>query len=125
MTREELNDLPYLPQEIKALDDELKRLQHPPRIWDKRKAGRYAAALDKLVMLLQERRERCARQLDRLRAFIDEIQDPILREAFRLRYTKGMTWAQVSIKMGGINTDSCLKQMAHRYFEKVKENGDE
>lgn len=125
MTREELNDLPYLPQEIKALDDELKRLQRPPRIWDKRKAGRYNAALNELVMILQERRERCASQLDRLRAFIDEIQDPILREAFRLRYTKGMTWAQVSMRMGGMNTDSCLKQMAHRYFEKVKGNGDE
>ena len=98
VTADELKDLEYLPLEITSIDKEIESLQYPPpylKDMDSSQKAECAAALTELIQTYQERRQMCAAQLDRLRAFLDSIQDEFTRDLFRLRYERGKGWLQL------------------------------
>ena len=84
VTADELKDLAYLPGEITSIDRAIESLQSPPylKAMDTRQKAECAAALTELIQTYRERRQMCARQLDRLRAFLDGIEDDFTRDLF-------------------------------------------
>jgi hypothetical protein len=128
MTIDELNDMRFLPKEIQGIDEDLTRLHTAPRAeW--MRTREYKDAVSELCRLLLKRRDRCTRQLDRLRAFIDSIPDQELQRLFRLRYERGCTWEEISTKSafggGCLYSEEAAKKACYRYLQKVNENEQE
>lgn len=126
VTTEDLKDLAYLPGEIAYLDREINRLKRPPSLSMSRTQRKdYAAAVAELIRLLQDRRQMCARQLDRLRVFLDGIEDDFTRDLFRLRYEDGKEWLQVWDRIAdrGFHYEpDSLRQICKRYIERYNRN---
>lgn len=127
VTAEELKDLEYLPGEIANVDRTVKSLQRLPYLTDMGacQKAECAAALTELIQTYQKRREMCAGQLARLRAFLDSIQDGFLRDLFRLRYEDGKEWLQVwdiIADRGFYYEPDSLRQMCKRYIEGYNRN---
>ncbi len=70
-------------------------------------------ALDKFEALMA----RLKRERLEVEAFITEVEDSRIRQILTLRYMKGLTWAQVALKVGGNNTDDGVRKAASRYIE--------
>lgn len=128
VTTDELKDLAYLPGEISYIDRQIKSLKCPPFLKDMRTAQREecTAALTELIELYQDRRQKCAAQLEKLRAFMDSIGDTFTRELFRLHYGCALEWRDVNIviteKRGLWYEDSSLRQICRRYLERYNSN---
>lgn len=126
VTTEDLKDLAYLPGEIAYLDREINRLKRPPSLSMSRTQRKdYAAAVAELIRLLQDRRQRCAGQLERLRVFLDSIQDDFTRDLFRLRYEKCMDWLPIwnAVLDSGLHYEpDSLRQICRRYLERYNRN---
>ena len=123
---EDLKDLAYLPGEIAYLDREINRLKRPPSLSMSRTQRKdYAAAVAELIRLLQDRRQRCAGQLERLRVFLDSIQDDFTRDLFRLRYEKCMNWRKICsiyCARGFWYEENSLRVMCGRCLERYNRN---
>lgn len=127
VTADELKDLAYLPGEITSIDRAIESLQSPPylKAMDTRQKAECAAALTELIQTYRKRRQMCARQLDRLRAFLDGIEDDFTRDLFRLRYEDGKGWLQVwdIITDRGFQYEpNSLRQMCKRGIERYNRN---
>lgn len=128
ITTDELKDLAYLSGEISLIDRQINELKRPPYLKDMRTAQREecTAALIELIALYRERRQKCAAQLEKLRAFVDGIKDPFTRELFQLRYGRALEWRDVNIviteKRGLWYEDSSLRQICRRYLERYNSN---
>ena len=126
VTTDDLKDLAFLPGEIMYLDQEINRLKRPPSLSMSRTQRKdYAAAVAELIGLLQDRRQRCAGQLERLRVFLDSIQDSFTRDLFRLRYEMCMDWLQIwdaALDSGLQYEPDSLRQICKRYVERYNRN---
>ena len=124
MTIDELNRIPGLSAEVAQLNADLDAIPRPVSgpAW----AAAVNAAWDELRAVLQDRRDRSARQLDRLRAFIDGIQDTDTRDVFRLRFTDGRTWPEIGAALQGRRgldtTETGLRRLVSEYMEKVNDH---
>ena len=126
VTTDELKDLAFLPGEIMYLDREINRLKRPPSSSMSRTQRKdYAAAVGELIRLLQDRRQRCAGELERLRVFLDSIQDDFTRDLFRRRYEMGMNWLQIwnaALDSGLQYGPDSLRQRVKRYIDRYIRN---
>lgn len=127
VTTDELKDLAYLPGEIADLDREINELKHPPYLGEMSGSMRadYIAAIRELLKILHKRRRKCVEQLEKLRAFMDSIDDQFVYELFRLRYACDMGWPNVSriITERGFYYEECsLRMICRRYLERYNKN---
>lgn len=57
--------------------------------------------------------------LSQIREFIDNIDDEFIKTIVTYRFIDGLTWRQVAFKMGGGNTEACVKMAYKRYIDKL------
>lgn len=128
ITTDELKDLAYLPGEISYIDTTINSLKHPPYLKDMRGGQREecTAALTELIALYRKRRQKCAAQLEKLRAFLDGIDDSFIADLFRLKYGRALEWSDVNRiiteERGLWYEDSSLRQMCRQYLERYNSN---
>lgn len=127
ITTDELKDLAYLPGEIEYIDRQIKSLKCPSYLkdMDTRQKAECAAALTELIALYRERRQKSAAQLEKLRAFMDGIEDDFTRDLFRLRYTRALEWGEVNriiTERGFWYEDCSLRMICRRYLERYNGN---
>ncbi|MFQ9681945.1 MAG: hypothetical protein ACLRZH_19265 [Ruthenibacterium lactatiformans] len=53
----------------------------------------------------------------KLNAFINEIDDPLLRQILLSRYVDGLQWDQIAARIGGDNTAGSVRKIAERYLK--------
>ena len=57
--------------------------------------------------------------LSQIRESIDNINDEFIKAIVTYRFIEGMSWRQVAFKMGGGNTEACVKMAYKRYIDKL------
>lgn len=91
-----------------------------PKRWDKHVIpiqGLDMREYDALEKKLAKKTRKLMREIAELETWLDDVQEPILRTAFRMRYGKGKTWEYIGESVGYDRTtirDKCegyLKNM--------------
>ncbi len=82
------------------------------RRWDR--MGDYAAKIADIWDRLEARRLRCMELLGALYAFIDDIEDSLLRQIFTRRYIDGETWQRIAFLIG--DTDEQYPRRLHNRY---------
>ena len=119
MTKRELVQLYYLNREIINDTEELVKL----KIRQKEGQGRskiteeYIAECEKEIV---EKIRKCTKLRDRVKTFINSIDDSLTRQVFYYRYSKCMRWQQVACIIGGSNTADSVRKIAERYLKCVE-----
>lgn len=134
MTRQELKQLRYLKREIKLIQEQIAIVESeivtdkvtgsdPDHPWTERHyiiRGLPGERNEKLLRL-RDRLERRMNDLQDLRAeifaWVESIEDSLLRQIIILRHVNGLGWRQVAREVGGGNTPSAVRMMHDRYFE--------
>lgn len=55
---------------------------------------------------------------DKLERYIAEVDDPYMRDIFRLRFVNGLPWIQVAASLGRADTWKSIKDNCYRYLKK-------
>ena len=53
-------------------------------------------------------------------AWIGSIEDPLMRQIFRLRFLCGLSWADVAQTVGGRNSENSIKTACYRYMKRQR-----
>ena len=77
------------------------------------------AHTDKLREVLVERKVKCEQLKIKIEEFISDIPDSRTRRIFQYRYIDGLTWQQVSRRIGGYE-ESYPRKIHDRYLENIK-----
>lgn len=96
---------------VRGSDSEFPFLSHPMQVTGVRATEDNQKTLVAVRKLEMKKRE--------IENFIDNIEDSLTRRIFRLRFIEGMNWKQISVQIGGGNTDISLRQMMCRYLAKL------
>ena len=120
MTKKELVQLYYLNREIMHDTEELVNLKIESRAigegeWEKRKEKMISKREKELVAKIRA----CTGLRDKVKAFIDSVDDSLVRQVLHYRYSKCMTWRQVAYVIGGRNTEESVRKIAERYLKKM------
>lgn len=120
MTKKELVQLYYLNREIMHDTEELVNLKIENRgnaetEWEKRKEWMIRKREKELVLKIRS----CTELRDKVKGFIDNIDDSLVRQVLHYRYSKCMTWRQVAYVIGGRNTEESVRKIAERYLQKM------
>lgn len=105
MTKEELAQFCPLKREIRQLQGELALAEQ-------------RAEAEPLKELLEHRLESCRQQLCCLERYIASVEDSRVRQILTLRYEQGLSWVQVAQRMGGGNSESCVRMTVCRFLKK-------
>ena len=141
MTDKELKRLRYLPRDLEILKNDLaaareryegccthdvvygSRLIEPynKRPLTIRVPGGSKEATSALTALQKARTavRDCEQEIERLNAFIDNIQDPQVRRIFQLYYRDGKTWQAVSMHFGR-TSEFWSRNLAKKYFQDIE-----
>lgn len=65
---------------------------------------------------ISNRQARCVEQRSRLEAYIDTVDDDLIRTAMSYRFVSGFSWNEVAAAMGGKNRGESVKQAVSRYI---------
>lgn len=65
------------------------------------------------IKALEEQREA---EAERIVAWIEEIQDPLIQAIMYARYIKGLTWERVAATIGGSTTPGALRLLHYRFM---------
>jgi len=121
MTKRELVQLYYLNREIINDTEELVGLKIRQREGTGRGKSKvtdkYIADCEREIV---EKIHRCTKLRDKVKAFINSIDDSLTRQVFHYRYSKCMHWQQVAYMIGGGNTAESVRKIAERYLKKVE-----
>lgn len=112
MTVFELEQLYFLRGEIRMHDKALKNLER------EYEAAHWPEKVQEVREIIEGMRRRCAAQLDSLERWLAAVPDDFMREVLTLRYSDGLTWKNVAIKMGGGNKSDTLRALVGRYLER-------
>lgn len=129
MTKKELSQLRHLNREIERDQRRLEELMAfaqgkavtitgMPRgggISDT--VGQCAAEIADLKRSIEIKIQRSWRQLVKLQAFINGVEDCQLQEILTLRYINGLSWNQVAFSIGGGNTADSVRKMHERFLK--------
>ena len=133
MTRQELKQVRYLKREIKLLQEQIAAVEaeivtdkvkgsDPDHPWTERHyiiRGLPGERNEKLLRL-RDRLERRMNDLQDMRAeifaWVENIEDSLLRQVIILRHVNGLSWRQVAREIGGGNTGDSVRKMHDRYF---------
>ena len=107
--------------------DELMQYRALARETEKMKERLYALRVDgkedsDLYEMYENNRLRCMGLRMRIESFIFGIDDSLLRQVFMFRYIGGYSWQGVSVRLGGVPSDT-LRIMHDRYLKKINEKG--
>jgi len=134
MTRQELKQVRYLKREIRLLQEQITAVESeivtdkvtgsdPEHPWTDRAfiiRGLPGERNEKLLRL-RDRLERRMEDLQDLRAeifaWVEGIEDSLLRQIIILRHVNGLGWRQVAREIGGGNTADGVRMLHDRYFE--------
>ena len=123
----ELEQLRYLRKEVDLLSQRLAELERaargdagritgmPGAARRVQPTGEYALKIIEISDRLEARRDRCMVLLGDIYAFIDDIDDSLIRQIFSYRYIDGLTWQAMSTKVGFMD-ESNLRKLHNRYL---------
>ena len=77
----------------------------------------YISIIDELKQIIMERVLESILEYAKLNAFINEIDDPLLRQILLSRYVDGLQWDQIAALIGGDNTAGSVRKIAERYLK--------
>ncbi len=108
MTRKELEQLRYLPREIRQKRRELEKI---PTVCDTVTGSRASIPYDQHVISIEGRDEKRARYLEKriaalerkrddLERWIDDVEDSEIRQILTLRFRDGLSWQKVAFEIG-------------------------
>ena len=134
MTRQELKQVRYLKREIKLLQEQIAAVEaeivtdkvkgsDPDHPWTERHyiiRGLPGERNEKLLRL-RDRLERRMNDLQDMRAeifaWVENIEDSLLRQVIILRHVNGLGWRQVAKEIGAGTTWDSLRKMHDRFIE--------
>ncbi len=121
MTSRELKNLYYLKKEIKEQQRRIAELEAaatncstkitglPSGKGISDKIGNYAAQIADLKALLDLILKKCFYELNRLDRFIQNVDDPLLRQILTCRFVNGYSWRRIAYTVGGNNPQMSLE----------------
>ena len=129
MTNKELSKLYYLKKDIESQSSRLLELEtvatsittkitglpNVKGITDK--VGKYAAEIADLKQTIDINLKKCFFELNRLTKYIQEVEDPLIRQIMTYRYINGFNWQKTAINIGGNNSEDSLKKQLYRYLK--------
>lgn len=112
MTLKELSQLFYLENEVKENKKELKELKAD---------SLHSTPNDlKQIEYLTNKIALDSSEIDRLKNYINKIQDSLTRQIFMLFFVRNLTWEEVSIRIPGNHSIDKLKKKCYRYIKNHK-----
>lgn len=73
--------------------------------------------LPMLIERLEQHKEKCLNEIEKLTNFILNIEDVYIRKICTLRYIYGVrNWSRIALEMGGGNTPDGVRMAHNRYF---------
>ncbi len=142
MTKEILRQYNDLQQEcievrekIKSLEQQIYRIEQEGSVKDKVSGGigglqtfviegfPYPEYSRKKMLLYARKTILCKLEteiletINKIEAFISEIDDSHMRRIVHLRFVEGLSWSEVARRVGG-NTEESIKKMFYRFLEK-------
>ena len=130
MTSRELKNLYYLKKEIKEYHQCLYLCQLqisncstkitglPSGKGSSDKIGNYAAQIADLKALLDLNLKKCFYEFNRLNRYIEEVEEPLIKQIMIYRFEHQMSWMQIEKAMGGKNRAESLRKKLYRYLKK-------
>lgn len=130
MTRKELSQLYYLNREITRNKEKRDRLRcratsmtsvlsgmpHAAGISDKTALAAEIAYLDGII---DAQIQQTFYEYNRLVAYINGIDDSLIRQIMDLRFINRLNWQQIAFSIGGGNTADGVRKACERYLEKM------
>ena len=130
MTKKELSQLYYLKKEIKQQQRRIAELEAvatncstnitglPSGNSISDKVGNYAAQIADLKALLDLNLKKCFYEFNRLNRYIEEVEEPLIKQIMIYRFENQMSWMQIEKAMGGKNRAESLRKKLYRYLKK-------
>ncbi len=82
----------------------------------------YLALIDELKQLIMTRVLNSILEYAELNKFVNDIDDPLLRQVILYRYVDGLQWRQIAARIGGNNTEDSVRLMVSRYLNSHKKS---
>lgn len=132
MTIEELNELRYLTEEEKKLRTEIEKIRFCGSSRkavcaavgnDPERVNQYRAAIRELEAVLRERFRMVCTRARELRKFLDQVDDPLVRELIELHCIEGRTWEKIATTMqkrGLFYSPNGFSAKCRRYLSKLE-----
>lgn len=119
MTKGELRQFYYLNREIINDTEELVSLKISKRgtlgaKWEREQEELIARREAELVKKVK----RCKKMRDEIGRYINSIDDSFVRQIFRYRFMKCMSWEKVAYMVGGCNSADSVRKIAERFLKK-------
>ena len=130
MTSRELKNLYYIKKEIEEQQRRIAELEAaatncstkitglPSGKGISDKIGNYAAQLADLKALLDLNLKKCFYEFNRLNRYIEEVEEPLIKQIMIYRFEHQMSWMQIEKAMGGKNRAESLRKKLYRYLKK-------
>lgn len=84
--------------------------------------ARKRSAVLNMRVTISTRQTLCLLERERLEAYIDGIDDSLLRQMFTLRFVNGLPWEQVAFALWGKSVGETARQLCYRYLKRHKED---
>jgi len=129
MTKDELKQIYYLNKEVIMWENELERLEHKSLISANRltgmpygggksdKVGELVIEQESIKEIIQGKLVEIQLQRKRILEYINHIEDSMMRQIIFLRNVSCMNWEQISIEIGGGNSENSVKQAYSRFLK--------
>lgn len=82
----------------------------------------YISIIDELKRVIMDRVLESILEYAKLNAFINGIEDPLLRQILLYRYVDNLQWRQIAARVGGDNTASSVRKIAERYLKTLPQD---
>lgn len=76
---------------------------------------------NKLMERIARMEREQSQEAERIMAWIQNIEDPMIQVIMHARYIKGKSWVAVAYSLGGGNTSENVRQMHHRYLSQMSQ----
>ena len=86
----------------------------------KDKIGKLITEIDDLKARIEYLKREIKREGRKINEFIERIHSESLRVAFRMKYLRGLTWAQIAEILGESYTEESVRMAAYRYLSDTK-----
>ena len=117
ITADELKDFRYLPMEIQQIDNAVYELKtYPPLSMSPGQKREYTHSVVELIGSYVDRKKNCIAQLEKLMAFMNDIEDSFIFDLFQLRYEQGEDWKMIDRMY--CYADGTTRQICRRYLER-------